>query len=253
MSFSFIIIDLRNNLNIESIYNQLRHNYSNFELIYCSSKKVQNKNVVNYIFSADEKTENVVNTIIKYCTKTNIVMIRKFTSITDIKKQTDKLSSHNQIVYFTKKINKFKSILWEILNYFAKLLYHNSVLPINLSCITYGENASNVLKSLEYPSNLMRINKWEGINMIGVDGGEYYRPEYNLKKHVLMFSIPLVATIVSLICYFVFKQKITLLGKVIIWLISFICVILSMLFGVNWFINSKVGQGNQQKAKILKE
>lgn len=252
MSYSFVIIDLKNNLDIGNIYNQLCLHYSQFEVVYCSSKKSNISGIVNYVFSNAESTESVINSVVKHCTKSNIIMIRKYTSIADITALTSKLTSKNQIVYFSKPLSKAKTLTWKVLNFFAKLLYHNNVLAMNLSCIAYGENASNVLKVLEYPSNLMRINKWEGINMIGINGGQNYQPEYNLKKHVLLFAVPLTIAAIAIVCYFVFYQKISQLTRVISWLTAIICVILSIMFGVNWFICSKVGQGNQTKAKIIK-
>lgn len=251
MSFSFVILDLENKLDVSQLQNFFSKNYAEYEIILCSSQNINKvPNVYNYVFDVTENKEKILNTVIKKCSKKNIVVIRDFLSLEEIKKQTRSLLFTNQIVYFEKDVSKVQRFFWNILQKLIKLLFFKDLLLINANCITYGEIASNVLKKIDSPSNLMRINNWQGIQLVSIDGGKKIKFKYNILKNVLLTFIPLIFTIILISLYFVFKTNISNLFGIIIWLSSIICLVLSVVFGLNWFIKSQIGENILENAKI---
>lgn len=254
MSFSFIIIDLNNKIDLEKTLNEFEKNYTDFEVIYCSSAKInKTKNVKSFVFDANENSEKILNAVTKEAEKKNIVVVRKFTSVDDIKKQTKSLLLSNQIVFYQKSLNSFQNFFWNILRFFIKLIIFKDFVLCNFNCVTYGEIASNVLKKIEYPSNLMRTNQWQGVQMVGLDGGEKYKFKYNKTKNILSFIIPLLLMIICILVFCIFKSKLDILLNIVLWLVAIICIVVCAVFGVNWFIKSQIGENILEKSKIKEE
>ena len=251
MSFSFIVLDLENKIDVNKFQSQISQNYTDYEIIYCSSKKVSSSpNFIPYMFNKDEESEKILNSVVMNTNKTNIVVIREYTGIEDVIKQTKSLLLNNQVVYFKKQLSPFKKFFWKIVRVFAKMLFSKEITPINYSCATYGEIASNVLRKIEFPSNLMRTNQWQGVQMVTIDGGKQYKFIYDQKKCILQTFIPLALMILGIVLFFVLKTKIDALFKIIIWLFNIICFILFMVYGINWFIKNEIGENISQKSNI---
>lgn len=253
-SYSFVILDLNNKINISELCDFLNQNYSDYEVLYCTSKPTNNYlNVINYNFAENEDSEKIINSVIKFCEKNNIIVIREYTTCEDIKRQTNALVLTNQIVYFNKEMSNFKKFFYNILLKLINLLFLKDFILTNSCCVSYGEIASNILKKLEYPSNLMRINGWQGIQLVGVDGGKSFKFNYNKTKSALLTLVPLFFSILLVILFIVLKNKMSTMVKIFIWLTIFISIVLSSVFGINWFIKNEIGENILEKAKIKGE
>lgn len=251
MSFTFLVIDLQNKVNLLELQNNIKQNYADYEIIYCSSKTTTNyDNVVPYCFDSNEDPEKIINSITKYCSKTNLVVVRDFTTFEDIKLQIKNLSLSNQIVYFKKELSLVRQFFWKILHFLIKLILFKDMALVNYGCVTYGEIATNILRKIENPSNLMRTNQWQGIQQVYVSGGRKYKLKYNIKKCLLQTLIPFALMIIGIVVFFVTKAKTDSLFKIINWFFIIICLIMSVVFGVNWFVKSQIGENNIEKSKI---
>ena len=78
MTYSLILIDLQNKLNLEDFFLYMKQHGLFFETIYCSSKKmeVRGHNLKNFVFKQNENPEKILNTITKKCTQENIIVVR---------------------------------------------------------------------------------------------------------------------------------------------------------------------------------
>ena len=254
MSFSFVILDLKNELNLSNVINTFNKYYKDYEIIYCATKQVEKiDKVKQYLFDDKECSEKILNTVLKYSTKTNIVVVRGFTSFEEIKKQTNNLLLTNQIVYFKKQLSPIRMFFYKLFRTITKLIFSNDIVFCNFSCTSYGEIASNVLKKIKYPSNLMRTNEWQGIQLVGIDGGKTYKFKYNCIKSILQCCIPLLVSLVCMFLIFIFKNKFNTLSNILFVLIAIIGVLTSIIFGANWFIKSQIGENILEKADIKKE
>ncbi len=253
MSYSFLILDLNNEVNISSVNAELGNHFLDYEIIYCSSKKCNLNNVVSLEYNSAENQESVINDAVKHVSKVNMVVVRKFVSVDQIVKQTKSLLLNNQIVYYKKQASSFVSFFWKIFFYIAKFLFSKEIVFVNFCCVCYGEIATNILKKLEYPSNLMRSNQWQGIQLVGIEGGVKTKMENNVLKNSLLTFIPLVVAGVLITLFFVLKPKLGSLFKVIMWITSILCFIITIIFGTNWFIKCQIGENNFIKAKVKGE
>lgn len=253
MSYSFILIDLNNSLDIKDINSNLSKKYNDYEILYCSSKKCEMDNVISLVFDKDEDVESIINYAVAKITKNNLVVIREFTSCEEIYKQTKSLLLNNQIVYFKKELSPIKKFFWNILYKIIKLLFSKDITLTNFNCVTYGEIATNILYKLEYPSNLMRVNQWQGIQLVDVEGGKKYKFKYNKLKSMPSTFIPLFISILLITLFFIFKSKLNFLIQTIFWLTAIICLVISGIYGINWFIKTQIGENNFKKVKIKGE
>lgn len=254
MSYTFIVLDLENKLDVNNLQNDFNKYYSDYEVLYCSTNLVVPiDNFVCYTFDANQGTEEIINRVLMYGDKQNIVVIREYTNIEDIKKQTQSLLLTNQVVYFTQEKSTLKNFFGKIMHFFAKMLFFKDLIVSNASCVSYGEVASNILKKIESPSNLMRTNQWQGVQLVGIDGGKKYKFKYNYKKYLLKTLIPFIIFIVGIVCFFAFKSKIDILLSIVIWLVNLGCLFLGVVFGTDWYIKSQIGENVYKKAKIKGE
>ena len=118
MSFSFVLIDKENCLDISSINQYLMQYYSDYEILYCCKHAVQIQNLKNFVVNANDDVESIINSVVCNATKQNIVIIRKFTNNESIKQITDNIKSPDSIVYFKKEYKGIKKLFC---NTFKKL------------------------------------------------------------------------------------------------------------------------------------
>ena len=76
MSFSFIVIDKQNKLNLNEFISYTNAYSQKYEIIYCSSIKNNDERIRNFVFSEHENTEKILNTVIEKCENNNIIIIR---------------------------------------------------------------------------------------------------------------------------------------------------------------------------------
>lgn len=254
MSYTFIVLDLKNKLDVNILQSDFNKHYSDYEVLYCSTKLVVPiENFVCYSFEENSCPEEVINRVLMYSDKQNIVVIREYTNIEDIKKQTNNLLLSNQVVYFKQEKSAIKKFFGKIIHFFAKMLFFKDLIVTNASCVSYGEVASNILKKIESPSNLMRTNQWQGVQLVGVDGGKKYKFKYNFKKYLFKALITFIILLVGMVGFFVFKSKFDILLNVVIWLVNLVCLFLGIVFGTDWYIKSQIGENVYKKAKIKGE
>lgn len=254
MSFSFVVVDKQNQIDLAFLLAFLNKNYADYEVLYCSSQKMQQTDeVIPFCFKQEDDTEQIINAVVGYCEKQNIVVIRKFSTCESIKALTDKLKTPNTIAYYQKDYSGIKGYFVNLFQKLANKIYSRNVLLANLDCIAYSANPSAVLKKIEYPSNIMRVFSWVGVDYEPCIGGQEYKIPYSKTKNVLKTIIPLILATILIALFFVLNSKVDLLFNVIIWLTVLICFVLSGLFAVKWFINSQLGDNILQKAEIIKD
>lgn len=250
MSYSFLILDLNNLISISEVNLELGKHFSDYEIIYCSSQKCNINDVISLEYNSYENIESVINDAVKHANKKNLVVVRKFVSVSEIVKQTKSLLLNNQIVYFKKSMSHFKMFFCKIFCAISKFLFSKEILLVNFNCVSYGEIAANVLKKLEFPSNLMRSNKWQGIQLVGIDGGVKIKFKINTLKNVLLTFIPVFVASLLITLFFVLKPKLSSLFKMVIWITSILCLVISLIFGTNWFIKYQIGENIFVKANV---
>ena len=254
MSYSFIILDLDNKLKLNDLNSFLAREYGDYEVHYCCSLNTQPIHYIRtYCFDKKENPEAIINRLINKCEKSNIVIIRKFTSFDDIKKQTDNLKKDNQIVMFKKPCSKFKLFFLKIIAFLTKVFFSKETKQINYSCQCFGTQATTVLKQIKYPANATRCGDWQGMDIVYVDGGQKYNFAFNNLKNALCTFIPLVASVALIVIFFLLNTKMTITLKFIAWIVAIISLLTSIIFGLLWFIKKQIGENIYQKAKIKGE
>ncbi|MBQ7884742.1 MAG: hypothetical protein IJ318_01435 [Clostridia bacterium] len=251
MSFSFIVVDKHNNIDANELSNFLNKNYTDYEVLFCSAQT--NNSINKFKFFNVDKSENVeaiLNAVTALCTKQNIVVIRQLTSFENLKKLTDGIKTPNTIVCYKKHYSGIKGFFCNLFNKLAKLFYAKSITYANHACVAFGTNPSCVLKQLECPSNLMRSFSWSGATVLQIDGEKNYKLSYSKTENALKTFVPLGIMAVLLVVFFIFRAHFDLLTNIVIWLSVFICIVLSLLFGTNWFIKTQIGENITGKATI---
>lgn len=251
MSFSFVVVDSINQIDLNSLNVFLQNNYTDYELLYVSSKAVpKQNNVKNFIVDTNEDTENIINAVISKCKKDNIVVIRQLDNFEKIKALTDKLTTPDTIVYYKKDYKGIKKFFYNALNKLSKLIYMRKATFASHAMVVYSENPAKVLKNIEYPSNAMRKFSLTGINITELDCGINYKLKYSRLNNVLKTIIPLILAIVLLVTYILFRTKIPMLWEIIMLLAIMICSTLCVIYGTNWFIKSQIGENISGKADL---
>lgn len=249
MSYSFVILDLSNQINLKEITSFLNDKIDDYEILYCSQTKIKKtKNVIQYLFDKNEDSEKVINFVVPKCKKNNIVIIRKFSNLTDLQLLLNNHKHDNQIIYFEKKTNKFKNFFSKIFKKIIRIIFSKTITPINHSLVLYGKNPSTVLKNLNYCSNAIRYNKWQGYEEKMLQGGSDYKLKYNIKKYCLKTLITFFAGIFVFASVFIFRYKTIRLVKIIQLFISCSLFILSLIFLMEWILKSKIGENQKQIA-----
>lgn len=205
MKYSFIVLNLNNQIEQKTITDYFKDNYDNgsYEIIYCSSTKAKRcANLKNYIFEKNENSESILNSVLKYCTGENICVIRNVNGYNYALKLTNKLKKDNQIVFCKKELSKVKQFFWNIFKKIAKFLFLQNLEPINQGVVLYGKLASSVLKELQRPAIAIKANMWEGIENVYLSGGAIYKFSYNIKSKIAKTFIPLLIAVTYLYCHY---------------------------------------------------
>lgn len=240
MSFSFVITDLRNKLNVKFLAEQFNQHYTDYEIIYCSKKQINDaKNIYSIVVDDDYDENKAIDLVVKSCSKKNIVIIRQFTGIDDIVNLTNKIKSDNQIVCFKQKTTKFKNFVNNIFVKLTKVLFSKRLILTNKSAIAYGSNISKTLKLLEKPSGYIYNNDWVGAEYVFIDGGDNTKLKYNKKQNV-------IATLVSLLVSYGFMLfaillKTSMLVRVVLFMFSLLAIFICLLYCTRWFIKINIG------------
>lgn len=254
MSFSFIIIDKDNSLDISNINEYIKQNYIDYEILYCSPQKKSNDiNIRHFKIKNIDDTEFIINSIICKANKQNIVVIRKYFNNEQIKQLTDAIESQNSIVYLKKEYKGIKKFFCNFLKKLAKLLYARDIIFASQSIIAYGENPSTVLKELENPSIAIRKFSWIGYTLIECGNGKNYQLEYKKTAIAIKTFLPLILSICLTTTYALFRLKIPMMWEAIMLLTILICFVFFILFGTNWFIKSQIGENTTRKEEIIEE
>jgi len=244
MSFSFIVIDLEGKVDVGELQ-KLKIENDNYEILYCSPKSLNCENLVNYTVSGNEHIEEIVNGIMPKCKKDNIVLVHKFQNAEEIVKLTQKLTNENQIVCYKKKLNKIEKFFNKICKLYFEKVFKRNFKNIYFGCICFGKTASSVLKSLEFSSNLTRINEWTGIEYVILETEKKYALKYNL---ISSLSLTLTSLLVSIICFFLgITLKVDALFKVIFVLTGLSLLVLSFTFLMNWLYKKNIGDNITKK------
>lgn len=251
MSFSFVVIDKQNAIDVNNLTTFLQNNYNDYELLYASTNAVSSQNCLKaYTISQSDDTESIINSIISKCTKQNIVVVRQFESFEKIKILTDNLKSPDSIVYFNKKNGAIKGFFSKIFNKLAQFFYSRKIIFASHAIICFGQNPSSVLKKLDFPSNAMRKFSWTGVSFVGLENGANYKMKYNLASNVAKTIVPTIFSIVLLVVYVLFRLQIPMLWEIVMLFTILIGFVLTILLGTNWFIKSQIGENNNKKSDI---
>lgn len=254
MSFSFVIIDKTNSVDITKTNEYLKENYTDYEVLYCSPKSTLNQpNVRYFTITPNDDTESIINSVISKATKNKIVVVREFDGVEKIKSITDALKSPDAIVYYQKPLSGVKRFFTKLLKKLSKLIYGREITLASHAIVGYGENTSRVLKLLEYPSNAMRKFSWVGVNAISLGEGKNCRLPYKKVGLITKTLLPLVMSVVLLVLYALFRTKIPMLWEIIMLLTILIGATLFVIYGTNWFIKSQIGENLNSKSDLKEE
>lgn len=247
--WSFIVLDLENKLKLTEFLTFIKTNFNGYDVIYCSSKKKKSSEIKSYVFKNGCDKEEVLNTVAGKVLGEKVVIIRDVSKYKNILKLTESIKFDNQISclkYEDKGIvNFFKNV-------FSKptiLLFGQELSNIDFSVVAYGQVATRVIKTTSNASALTRTNNFVGTKLILLEDGEKYSFKYNKTKAIFKFIIPIVIAIVAIVIRLLIKQK--MLAIVTIGFIAFaiICLIMSFIYGLDWFIKSQIGDNVNGKAK----
>lgn len=251
MSFSFVVIDKQNIVNVDNLITFLQNNYNDYELLYASPSATASQNCLKaYTILQSDDTESVINSIMSKCIKQNIVVVRQFESFEKIKILTDNLKSPDSIVYFNKPNSGIKGFFSKIFNKLAQFFYSRKIIFASHAMVGFGQNPSAVLKKLDYPSNVMRKFSWTGVSLVGLENGLNYKMKYNLGKNIANTIVPTIFSVVLLVAYVLFRRQIPALWEIVMLLTILIGFVLSILLGTNLFIKSQIGENNNKKSDI---
>lgn len=250
MSYSFIVIDKKNELNLDEFINCCGEVCDNFEILYASSNSVNKENIKNFKFYENENSEKIINTLVKHSSKKNLIIIRDVSKFKNLKNLIIRHKENNQIVAFKKQQSKFKAFWFNsIKNTIAKMLSHK-LMEIDYSMILYGEITTKVLKNIKSPSVLMRTNNFIGIDYVLLDGGDNYKFAYKKKKLAIATIVPFSIALLMVVLYFVaFKMNATLTA--FYFGMIFILLIVSFIFGSKWILNKILGDNITEEARYI--
>ena len=249
MSYSFVIIDLKNECNIEEINYYISSNYKDYEILYCNTRLVENrKDLFCYKFNEEAKSEEVINSILCVTKKQNIILIRKFTNFDVIKQLTDNLKEKNAVVYFTKKQNNVVKLFDNACNKICSLVFGKKIKNINHFAVAYGEVISNVIRTLNCSSNSIRMNNWTGVDEHYLESDVKYKIGYK-KRRIAYSLVPLFVSILSTVLWFLLKTKFGMWYNLLTAFIVLLGFIFFFVFTNVWYYRSKVGENIIEKAK----
>lgn len=252
MSFSFVMIDKKNTLDISSINSFINQNYSDYEILYCSPKNgINDANIRHFAVNDNDKIENIINSVVCKTTKQNIVVIRKFVGNQQLKNLTNALKSPDAIAFYKKEYKGIKKVFCNIMKKLAKFLYGREIIFASHAMVAYSENPSLVLKELDNPSAAMRKFSWTGYINIECGIGENYKLEYKKTSIALKTLLSLVIVIGLLVVYVLFRTKIPMLWEMVMILTILIGLALFVIYGTNWFIKSQIGENVYIKSENI--
>ncbi len=251
--WSFVLLDLDNKFNLADILGYIKLNYENPDIIYCSTQKVDNNEVRNYVFDKTANNESVINTIVKKCNYNNIVIIRDIKNYKQITELTNKAKRYNNVVYFKKQVSGFKGYIKKKLLNICNFLFKQNIKLIDYSIVAYGETASLALKNTPNPSVVAKTNNWTGINYVELtkDDEEYYKFKYNKKTSLLLTFTPLFISVFLIVLIIIAKFKMLTSLMILYFAAVILGFFFSGIFGLAWFIKSEIGDSITEKAKYI--
>lgn len=249
--WSFVVVDLKNQLDINEFVTFIDINYPQSQILYCSSKKVDNQSLSNYIFDESVDSESVINSVTVLCENQNIAIIRDVKNYPKIIQLSEKLKHKNQIVYFEKKSSKFISKCSKFFLGIINYIFNQNIKPIYYGLCVYGENASKILKNIESPSVITKTNTFAGVEYLFVDCNYEYKFNYNNKNVALKTLLPLSISLILLIVKLATGFKVNTVLSLLYYSAVVLGIIFFLVFGMVWFVKSQIGDNIKSKAEIL--
>lgn len=253
MKYSFIVLDLKNEVNVSNLMQFFNKEYKNdgFEVIYCSSKNSnKRKNFRNFVFEENENSEKIINAVTKECLGQCIAIIRNVNAYADVLKLTKNLQNGNEIVFYKKEHTKFKGWLLGIFKKIVTFMFLQYLLPVKYGTVLYGKIPSLVLKKIECPSVLMKANSWQGINYKLIEGGEDFKFKYNKVKHALKTIITLLIPLVMIVLSIFVNFNIVPALYIIYYAVVALMLLLGLINLCKWIISVLIGDTIKDSAKI---
>lgn len=194
--YSFLICDLKNELNKNEIAKQIKKQFENADIIFlCTDKKIKKSdNYTTVIFDKIVRDDVAINSSFKLIKNNNVFVIRSGFKDFDILYLLSENNINNDIImfknnknnskihFFNKIITFFKNLYYKLFNYY----FYNG----NIVCILFKKNACEVLKQLDNPATFTKIDKWVGLTIGYVEKNiEIFRPQVTFKQKWLNFII----------------------------------------------------------------
>lgn len=250
MGFSFIVIDKQNKLNLDDFIQYATTKTTDFEVLYCSSKKIENNYVRNYVFSETENTEKILNAVISKCQMPNLVIIRDVNVYKNFDGLLTSYKYNNQIILIKSKKNKFKKFLFNTCSKIIKLFFYHNLIDADYSIALYGELATKVLKNVQSPAILLKTNNWTGIECVLINGEiGNYKFEYSKSRSIIKTIVPFLIFIFVLVFCCVIKFQIMPVFTVLCFFIMLLSLFMSVMYGFKWVLSSYMGDSISDKAK----
>ncbi|MBQ9786094.1 MAG: hypothetical protein IJW25_01350 [Clostridia bacterium] len=123
---------------------------------------------------------------------------------------------------------------------------------IDHGIVLYGETASKVLKSVNYPSILCKTNNWTGIQIKQLQSnGSNYKFKYNFKKALIYTIAPFKVALLMLIIRLAVGFKMFLTLEILYWAVFFLILVVGLVFASKLVVKSSIGDNVRDKAKYL--
>lgn len=230
---TIIALNLDDKLDISSFVHYCQTRFLDCEILIVS-KTQHNQTFGAKEFVFDNASDNVIlNTLIPQITGNKLVIVRKIEkdSYKNLDMFVTKLTNVNQICAYKKDRNKVQNFCFEYLNKFIKMLFGYKLYQGDISVISFGQNAIDILKQLENCSLYTKVQNWSGIEIVEIPQQEKLKTRFKTKnkKNYIRLAIYSIFLIAPLLCWILLdavKNSIWLkTGCVLSILLSF-CLIL---------------------------
>lgn len=250
--WSFVVVDRKQELNENDFFEFLNSNFEDYEILYCSTRKIENENVINYTFDKNIDTETIINTVTSKCLGNNIVVVRNVKKYKWIADLAGRLENKNEVVFYKRHFSKINSFWYNLMTRIVNWAFNQNLNPIYNDVVVYGEVASTVLKNISNPSILMRTNSFTGVDFKYMEGDTgVYKFEYNKVKAILFTLIPLFVSLTLVIVKATTKFNASTALNLFYYSLIVLGIMFFSIFGLIWFIKTQIGDNKSGKAKYL--
>ncbi len=253
---TFLVLNLDNKLNINKLASYIGENYSKYQIIIASTKFHGNIfNVDEFVFEEDDQ-DKIINTLMQKVKGNKLVLARKIDNknFEELVKLEQSLKRENQIATFKKEKNKVSNFFFNLLNKIIELIFGYTLYDCNICCMAFANVSLEVMKVLDNCSLYTKVNKWKGINFVGVESKLNLKIKFkpNILKNImfLVLSIFIIAGAITSWIFVEYIQNQFLLQLLLVFIIV-VCLYVVCVEIFSICVKKHIGENIFDKAKIL--